>query len=110
MLNATYAACIEACNTCAVACNHCAAACLKEPDVKSMVSCIALDMDCAHICALTAAAMARGSAHHQAICEVCAKICQACGDECAKHSMDHCQACAKACHQCAEECRKMALN
>ncbi|MDP3826746.1 MAG: four-helix bundle copper-binding protein, partial [Polaromonas sp.] len=31
-----------------------------------------------------------------------------CGDECAKHDMDHCQACARACHACAQECRSMA--
>ena len=101
-------ACIEACNACAVACNHCAAACLQEPDVKMMVRCIATDMDCAQMCALAAAAMARNSDHAKAICALCADICQACGDECAKHDMDHCQQCAKACHRCAEECRKMA--
>jgi hypothetical protein len=39
---------------------------------------------------------------------LCAEICQACGDECTKHKMEHCQQCAKACHKCAEECRKMA--
>ena len=108
MLNPTYQACIEACNNCVVACNHCAASCLREQDVKMMAPCIALDMDCAQICALAAAAMARDSQHAKAICALCATICQACGDECAGHDMAHCQACAKACHQCAEECRKMA--
>ncbi|MEP7303836.1 MAG: four-helix bundle copper-binding protein, partial [Caldimonas sp.] len=29
---------------------------------------------------------------------LCAEICKACGEECAKHPMDHCQACARACH------------
>lgn len=109
MINKKFNACIEACNACAVACNHCVSSCLHEQDVKMMVPCIALDMDCAQICALAASAMARNSEHSQAICALCADICQACGDECAKHKMDHCQACAKACHKCAEECRKMAL-
>lgn len=77
-------------------------------DVKMMVKCIELDMDCAQICALASAAMARGSAHAKAICALCADICQSCADECAKHDMGHCQECAKACHQCAQECRKMA--
>ena len=103
-----YAAGIEACNACAVACSHCAASCLQEQDLKMMVRCIALDMDCAQICALAAAAMARGSEHAKAICGLCADICQSCGDECAKHQMKHCQECAKACQQCASECRKMA--
>lgn len=101
-------ACIEACNACAVACNHCAASCLQEPDVRMMARCIALDIDCAQICALAAGAMARGSEHAKAICALCADICQTCGDECAKHRMDHCQECAQACRRCAEECRKMA--
>ncbi|MDI1238153.1 MAG: four-helix bundle copper-binding protein [Polaromonas sp.] len=103
-----HAACIEACNACVIACNHCAASCLQEPDVKMMIRCIALDMDCAQICAVAAAAMARGSENAKAICKACADVCQACGDECAKHDMDHCQVCAKACHACAQECRNMA--
>jgi len=101
-------ACIEACNACATSCNHCAASCLEETDVKMMARCIALDMDCAAICALAAAAMARDSEHAKAICGLCATICDSCGDECAKHQMDHCQDCAKACRACAEACRKMA--
>jgi len=100
-------ACIEACNACVITCNHCAATCLKEADVKMMARCIALDMDCTAICALAAAAMARDSEHAKAICALCATICQSCGDECAKHQMEHCQDCAKACHACAEACRKM---
>jgi hypothetical protein len=102
--------CIEACHACAVACNHCAASCLKEQDVQMMARCIALDMDCAAICQLAAAAMSRGSEHAKAICTLCADICQTCGDECAKHSMDHCQQCAKACLQCAKSCREMAAS
>lgn len=100
--------CIEACHACAVACNHCAAACLQEQDVKAMARCIALDIDCAGICALAAAAMSRSSECSKTICNACAEICQACGDECAKHQMEHCQQCAQACRRCADECRKMA--
>jgi hypothetical protein len=101
-------ACIEACNACAVACNHCAASCLQEPNVKAMARCIALDVDCAEICALAAAAMSRDSEHAKAICVMCADVCQACGDECATHKVQHCQDCALACRECAQQCRKMA--
>ena len=113
MSNEIFKACIEACNACVVACNHCAASCLQEQDVKMMARCIALDMDCAQICALAAAAMARGSEHAKAICALCADICQSCGDECAKHGsrgMAHCQECAKACLECAKQCRQMSLT
>lgn len=101
-------ACIEACNACAAACNHCAASCLREEDVKAMTRCIALDIDCAQICALAAATMARAGESAKTVCTACAEVCQACADECAKHEMAHCQECARACNHCANECRKMA--
>jgi hypothetical protein len=108
MAHQQYASCIEACNQCAVACEHCATACLKEPDPKAMARCIELDMDCAAICRLAAAAMARGSENARAICALCGDICEMCGDECAKHQMDHCQECAQMCRRCADECRRMS--
>ncbi|WP_443098614.1 four-helix bundle copper-binding protein [Variovorax sp. CCNWLW225] len=73
-----------------------------------MAKCIALDIDCAAACQFAAAAMARGSEHAKSICALCADICQACGEECAKHKAGHCQACAKACRECAAACRSMA--
>ncbi|MCC2632264.1 MAG: ferredoxin [Ramlibacter sp.] len=103
-----YASCIQACHACVAECNHCAMACLQEDNVKMMARCIALDVDCAEICALAAAAMARGSENARRICAACADVCQACGDECGKHRHDHCQRCAAACRRCAEECRRMA--
>lgn len=108
MTHEKYATCIEACYQCAAACDHCATSCLNEDDVKMMARCIALDVDCADICRMAAAFMARNSEYAAAICSLCADICQACGDECAKHEASHCQACARASYRCAEECRKMA--
>lgn len=108
MANEKYQACIDACNQCATACNYCASACLQEDDVKMMARCIALDIDCAQICQLASAFMARGSVQVQAVCKLCADICGMCGDECAKHPMDHCRQCADACRKCAEECRRMS--
>ena len=103
-----YQACIVACHDCVVACNHCAASCLQEPDVKMMVRCIGLDMDCAQLCEVAAALMSGGSDFSGRICALCAEVCQACADECGEHDMDHCQQCAEACRRCAAECRKMA--
>jgi len=102
-----YATCAEACNACALECNHCASACLQEPDLKMMTRCIALDLDCAAICQLAAAAMARESEHATAICRLCADVCQSCAEECSEHSHDHCKRCAEACRRCAQECRQM---
>jgi hypothetical protein len=103
-----YQACIVACHACVVACNHCAACCLQEPDVKSMVRCIGLDMDCAQLCEVAAALMSGGSDFAPQLCSLCAQVCQACADECGHHDIDHCQQCAEACRLCAAECRKMA--
>lgn len=103
-----HANCIEACDQCASSCDHCSTACLQEPNVSEMTRCIQLDMDCADICRLTSALMARNSTNMQPACLLCAQICDACADECDKYAYDHCQECAKACRRCAEECRKMA--
>ena len=109
MAHTQYAACIEACNACADACDHCAVACLHEPDPKPMARCVELDIDCAAICRLASAYMARDSELSAAICAFCADVCETCGEECARHDkMEHCRACAEACRRCAEECRKMA--
>src|SRR5450759_3967187 len=102
MSHEQYEGCIEVCNECVTACEHCAASCLHEPDIKMMVRCIELDRDCADICGLAAQVMSRGSSFARKLGALCAEICQACGDECAKHKVEHCQQCAKACHKCAE--------
>ena len=99
---------IDACNDCAVACDHCAAACLREPNPSEMARCIQLTTDCAEVCRLAVAYMARGSELTADVCEVCATVCDACAQECARHQAPHCQECAKACRRCAQECRKMA--
>lgn len=103
-----FQSCIQACYECAEACNHCAASCLQEQDVKTMARCIALDIDCAGICELAASVMARAGESSKIVCRACAEICEMCGEECAKHQMDHCQQCAQACKRCADECRRMA--
>lgn len=107
MSHQEFKTCIEACYTCAAACDHCANACLQETHAHHMANCIRADLDCADICRLAAAAMARNSAFVSDICRLCAQICEACAAECAQHSMDHCQACATACQRCADECRRM---
>ena len=99
--------CLRACNECAAACLQCASACLQEDDPKMMTRCIALDLECADVCQLAAASIARGGESRSAICALCADVCKTCGTECAKHSMDHCRKCAEACNRCVEACRAM---
>jgi hypothetical protein len=108
MLNQIEEACLRACNECAAACLQCATACLQEDDPKPMARCIALDLECADICRLAAASIARGGEHMQAICALCETACHGCASECSEHSMDHCKRCAEACERCAQACRAMA--
>lgn len=108
MENQQFASCIEACNACADACDMCTAACLGEQDVKMMARCIALDIDCAQLCRLAAAVMARGGEAARKICGACAAVCEMCAQECGKHPAQHCQDCAAACRRCAQECRQMS--
>src|ERR1700745_3815202 len=89
---------------CTTACNNCLAACLAEPDVKNMLECIKLDLDCAQICQLTSAFISRNSDHARHLMKECSEVCQKCAEECAKHESAHCQKCAEICRKCALVC------
>jgi hypothetical protein len=100
---------IDALNNCATECSHCAMACLDEEDVKMLAACIKLNIDCAEACRVTASSLSRGSRHGNHLLKECVEICEACAEECEKHShMEHCKRCADICRQCAEECSEMA--
>lgn len=109
MTNQQYEACINACNKCALTCNGCITGCLQGEDVKSMTNCILLCLDCAQICQLSVAFMARGSKNAASLCKLCADICEACATECEMCDMQCCTECAQACRHCAEECKKMGM-
>lgn len=108
MPHTRYQSCIKACNDCAIACEHCAASCLGEDHVQHMVDCIRSDLDCAGICHLAVALMARGSELAAQFCALCAEACERCADICENHTEEHCQQCAVACRICADECRRMS--
>jgi hypothetical protein len=96
---------LDALNNCAAECNHCATACLEEKDVKMLAKCIKLDIDCTEICQMITSFISRGSVHANHLLEECAEICNACAEECEKHShMEHCRRCAEVCRVCAEAC------
>lgn len=104
--------CIEACAECAQTCTVCADACLGEDNVKMMVTCIRLNLDCAEVCRVTGTLMTRPSHRDapalRAQLRACIEMCRACAEECASHDHDHCQVCAESCRACAEACEAMA--
>jgi len=96
-------------DNCANACNYCTTACLEEEDVTMMAACIKLDIDCAAICHLTAAFIARGSVHGIHLLKECAELCGLCATECEKHAhLQHCKDCAEACRTCEKACKAAA--
>ncbi len=100
---------IDALNNCAAVCNHCISACLEEDDVKMLADCLKLNIDCAEICSLIPGFLARGSVHAKHLLPECADICNACAEECEKHThMEHCKECAEACRACADACMQLA--
>jgi hypothetical protein len=103
------AAVIEAAGDCAAHCYACADACLEEGD-PALARCIRSDLDCADICATTAAVLARAGRSGAPWVEqvrVCLEACRACAEECEQHDHDHCRVCAEACRRCEEACSKL---
>jgi len=100
--------CVQECYACALACDQCEAACLSEGHASEMAHCIQLDIECAEICRLAGASMARSGDFAMRLCALCAEVCDSCAQECRQHPADHCQRCADACERCAAACRQMA--
>ena len=73
-----------------------------------MARCIALALDCAAICRVTAATLAREGEFSSPTGLVCAEICEACGEACGRHAAEHCRACAEACNAGARACRSVS--
>ena len=100
---------IDSLNQCSLDCVHCANACLDEQNAKDLARCIRLDLECADTCTFNAKMLAANSEFSSDFLNICAKVCDACGDECEKHAshMEHCSICAESCRKCAEECRSI---
>lgn len=100
--------CIDICNQCAQACYECFAACLNESDMQARKSCLALLVECAGMCQMSAAHMSMGGQFAKEHCGVCALVCEKCAQECSMFKDAHCTECAQICQVCADECNSMA--
>jgi len=73
-----------------------------------MKRCISLATDCASVCRLCAAMLARNGEFSTALCTLCALVCDACARACAPYQdVEHCQICAGACLACTLACQDM---
>ena len=104
---------IDAAAGCAQACDTDTDADLSESHLAEMVVCIRLCLDCADICAATAAVLGRPAAWDTRVVtpllEACVAICASCGDECERHASRHahCRVCAEACRRCQQACDEL---
>ena len=105
-------AAIEACYESAQVCIACADACLAEDNVAKLRTCIESDLNCADICAATAAVLTRRTESQlkltAQLLDVCIAACRECAAECRKHAEmhAHCRYCAESCEACADACEK----
>ena len=97
---------------CSLFCTSCADACVAEMAASDMdmSQCIRNCLDCADVCAATARLATRRTAQNidvlRSQLETCITACETCAAECEGHDNPHCQLCAKMCRECADDCRK----
>lgn len=103
MSHRDYEALLQKIGNCAMECQHCVYnICLGDPNMKT---CGQMCIDCAMICAITAAFIGRGSKFCKELAGVCAGICEECESECRKFQTEDMLRCADICRDCAEACR-----
>jgi hypothetical protein len=104
------AAAIDACLSCVQSCTSCSDADLAEDNVADMTTCIALCLNCADVCDVTARALSR-AAHWdlfvvRRLLQACVRSCTNSADECHRHAPHHrhCAICEQVCRACIEAC------
>jgi hypothetical protein len=101
--------CIQDCKNCAEVCLQTVTHCLEMGGKHAEPNHIKMLLDCAEICQTSANFMIRGSKMHGLTCGVCAQVCEACAEDCARFTDDaEMQRCAEACRTCAMSCQEMA--
>jgi hypothetical protein len=116
-LDRTHVNCLDACTACAAVCNEASQHCLTQLEKGSVKKehhshAHHLTMDCAAICSVSAALVARQSPLMDAQCNACAEACRRCAEECEKEqdSDQIMRDCARICHECERSCRQMVRS
>lgn len=100
---------VKTIHDCEAICEHMTTLLKRKPDVQMRMKQLQLLRDCADICGLTAKYVARNSPFAKTTASLCARICEACGSECARFPDMESQHCARVCMNCAKECRAYAM-
>jgi hypothetical protein len=96
--------CIEDCLECMRACEQCANSCLRGMPLRAMIEYRALLLECADMAAWTARAIAQGAPDAANWCWLCARMSEACADECAACDQAAFHEATASCLRCAESC------
>lgn len=111
-LNEPLATAVRHAMFCTAICTSCADACVAEE--MDMAQCIRTCLDCADVCNATFRVATRRTGSNEAVLarllQLCAEVCEACAEECARHDHDHCRLCAEMCRECARDCRAAAAT
>lgn len=107
---AEFVLCIKECSDCAALCARCAHHCLHMGGDHAAAHHQGIMRDCAEICALACAFLARCSPHAVHVCRECAEICTACAVDCERLAETDAMMmqCARVCRQCAQACERMS--
>lgn len=95
---------------CALMCTSCADACVAEE--MDMSQCVRTCLDCADVCTATSRLAVRRTGQNievlRAMLETCIRTCELCAEECERHAAEHghCELNARMCRECADDCRK----
>ncbi|MEK2646240.1 four-helix bundle copper-binding protein [Bdellovibrio sp. BCCA] len=104
--------CIANCAECFQVCTRLIPHCLHLGGEHAGAEHINLLSICAAICETSVRFMLAESEFHEDTCAVCAKVCDACADDCERiDGGDYMmKECIEICRECAESCRKMASH
>ena len=95
---------LECFTTCETGVRHC----LDRGGEHAARDHITILLDCGAACGAMAVAMARGSALHGRLAQLCADACDLCAASCERFPDDEVmRRCAETCRRCAKECRAM---
>jgi len=103
--------CIQICIQCHQLCGQMIYHCLGRGGKHAEPAHIRILQDCAEICEVSANFMLRTSNFYPSVCEVCAKTCLACAQDCERIADDdRMELCVDLCRRCAESCTTMATH
>jgi len=103
-----YAPLVQTIQNCEATCHYMIKMMGRRPDVQMRRKQIELLHDCAQACLQSVVFLSSDSQFAKRIIGTCALICEACGQECARHFDQASQNCARVCLHCARECAEFA--